>query len=571
MTRGGDRRAEPPVRVLGIDPGTAVTGWGVIERRDGCVAHLAHGAVTTHARMSARHEARDDPRGAHRALPTLASRRARARAELRRPQRAERLSSRRGPRRRAAGGGIGGTRHRRVSAGDGQARGHRHGPRREGAGAARDRARAAAWSSGSSPDAADALAIALCHLQFGRALDGRACPRGGGGAAMIARLRGRLLEKAPEQIVVDAGGVGYQLFVSLNSFYRLPNPGVEVDLYVHTHVREDALQLYGFLDAAERALFLLLLQVSTIGPRVASACCRAWTRADLEDAIADGDARRLVAVPGIGKKKADLMVLQLREKVRVLQQTRAPPRRDRAPHPAATPPKRCPRSSTWDTSSTRRSAPSPAPSKPGRARSPTSSGKRCGGWPHERTRRRSADRATRKSASTSRCVRPGSRSTSARRRSRTTSGSRSRRRAPAATCSITCCSPARPGSARRSLAYIIAKEMGVDDPLHVGSGARASRRRRGDPHQSRARRRALHRRDPPPEPRRRGGALSRDGGLPARHHRRPGAVGADPQARAQAVHAGRRDDAHGLADLAAPRSLRGALPPRLLRRARARR
>lgn len=140
---------------------------------------------------------------------------------------------------------------------------------------------------------------------------------------MIARLRGSLLEKAPEQIVVDAGGVGYQLFVSLNSFYRLPNPGAEVDLYVHTHVREDALQLYGFLDAAERALFRLLLQVSTIGPRVALGVLSGMETADLEDAIADGDTRRLVAVPGIGKKKADLMILQLREKVRVLQQHRA--------------------------------------------------------------------------------------------------------------------------------------------------------------------------------------------------------------------------------------------------------
>ncbi len=140
---------------------------------------------------------------------------------------------------------------------------------------------------------------------------------------MIARLRGRLLEKAPEQVVVDAGGVGYQLFVSLNSFYRLPNPGTEVDLYVHTHVREDALQLFGFLDAAERTLFLLLLQVATIGPKVALAVLSGMDTPDLEKAIADGDVRRLVAVPGIGKKKADLMVLQLREKVRVLQQSRA--------------------------------------------------------------------------------------------------------------------------------------------------------------------------------------------------------------------------------------------------------
>jgi holliday junction DNA helicase RuvA len=140
---------------------------------------------------------------------------------------------------------------------------------------------------------------------------------------MIARLRGRLLEKAPEQIVVDAGGVGYQLFVSLNSFYRLPNPGGEVDLFVHTHVREDALQLFGFLDAEERSLFLLLLQVATIGPKVAIAVLSGMDTPDLEAAIADGDVRRLVAIPGIGKKKAELVVLQLKEKVRVLRQSRA--------------------------------------------------------------------------------------------------------------------------------------------------------------------------------------------------------------------------------------------------------
>ncbi len=139
---------------------------------------------------------------------------------------------------------------------------------------------------------------------------------------MIARLRGRLLEKTPEQIVVDVGGVGYQLAVSLQSFARLPGIGDDVDLRVHTHVREDALQLFGFLDDDERALFLLLIQVATIGPRVAMAVLSGLDTAELERALADGDARRLTAIPGIGKKKADLIVLQLREKVRALQTTR---------------------------------------------------------------------------------------------------------------------------------------------------------------------------------------------------------------------------------------------------------
>ena len=139
---------------------------------------------------------------------------------------------------------------------------------------------------------------------------------------MIARLRGRLLEKAPEQIVVDVGGVGYQLTVSLQSFARLPGLGDEVDLRVHTHVREDALQLFGFLDEHERALFLLLLQVATIGPRVAMAVLSGLDTPELETALGEGDARRLTMIPGIGKKKADLIVLQLREKVRVLQAKR---------------------------------------------------------------------------------------------------------------------------------------------------------------------------------------------------------------------------------------------------------
>jgi Holliday junction DNA helicase RuvA len=139
---------------------------------------------------------------------------------------------------------------------------------------------------------------------------------------MIARLRGRLLEKAPEQIVVDVGGVGYQLAVSLQSFSRLPALGDEVDLRVHTHVREDALQLFGFLDEDERALFLLLIQVATIGPRVAMAVLSGLDAGDLERALADGDAHRLTAIPGIGRKKADLIVLQLREKVRALQVVR---------------------------------------------------------------------------------------------------------------------------------------------------------------------------------------------------------------------------------------------------------
>jgi holliday junction DNA helicase RuvA len=140
---------------------------------------------------------------------------------------------------------------------------------------------------------------------------------------VIARIRGVVLEKSPEQVVVDVGGVGYQLSVSLSSFYRLPVVGETVELWVHTHVREDAIQLFGFVDESERTLFLLLIQVSTIGPRVALAVLSGLSAEDLEETLAEGDSRRLVAVPGIGKKKADLMILQLGDKVRALRTVRS--------------------------------------------------------------------------------------------------------------------------------------------------------------------------------------------------------------------------------------------------------
>jgi len=139
---------------------------------------------------------------------------------------------------------------------------------------------------------------------------------------MIAWIHGKLREKAPDHVVVDVGGVGYQLFVSLNGFYQLPATGDDVTLHVHTHVREDALQLFGFLDEAERALFLLLIQVSSIGPRAAVAVLSGMEAAALEEAIDEGDTRKLTTVPGIGKKKAELLVFQLREKVRVLRAAR---------------------------------------------------------------------------------------------------------------------------------------------------------------------------------------------------------------------------------------------------------
>lgn len=137
---------------------------------------------------------------------------------------------------------------------------------------------------------------------------------------MIAQLDGTLAHKSPEHLIVDVHGVGYLVLVSLNSFYRLPDPGRPVKLLIHTHVREDALQLYGFLDAGEKELFLLLIGVSGIGPRLALNILSGTPLDQLLDALEAGDLVRLVAIPGVGKKTAERLVVELRDKVT---QTRA--------------------------------------------------------------------------------------------------------------------------------------------------------------------------------------------------------------------------------------------------------
>jgi Holliday junction DNA helicase RuvA len=136
---------------------------------------------------------------------------------------------------------------------------------------------------------------------------------------MIAHLSGVLEEKTPDQLVVDVNGVGYQVLVSLQTFYRLPALHERVSLHVHTHLREDALQLYGFLEEKERATFLLLKGVSGIGPRLALNILSGIPVDELEGALRTSDVSRLVAVPGVGKKTAERLVVELREKVGALQ------------------------------------------------------------------------------------------------------------------------------------------------------------------------------------------------------------------------------------------------------------
>jgi Holliday junction DNA helicase RuvA len=135
---------------------------------------------------------------------------------------------------------------------------------------------------------------------------------------MIAQLAGALASKSPDYLVVDVHGVGFQVFVSLNSFYRLPEPGHAVQLFVHTHVRDDALQLYGFVDRTEKEVFLLLVSVSGIGPRLALNILSGTPVEELQRALEAGDLVRLVAIPGVGKKTAERLVVELRDKIKLL-------------------------------------------------------------------------------------------------------------------------------------------------------------------------------------------------------------------------------------------------------------
>ncbi len=132
---------------------------------------------------------------------------------------------------------------------------------------------------------------------------------------MIAHLRGRLVAKHPNQAIVDCAGVGYDVAISVPTFSDLPNVGAEVSLFIHTHVREDALALYGFLRAEEKSLFEKLIGVSGIGPKLAITILSGMAAEEMVSAIRGNDIARLTRIPGIGKKTAERMVLELRDKL----------------------------------------------------------------------------------------------------------------------------------------------------------------------------------------------------------------------------------------------------------------
>lgn len=138
---------------------------------------------------------------------------------------------------------------------------------------------------------------------------------------MIAHLRGKLLAKHPNQAIVETAGVGYDVTISVPTFSDLPGIGSEVALHIHTHVREDALALYGFLRPSEKMLFEKLIGVSGIGPKLAITILSGMAADEMVGAIRGNDVARLTRIPGIGKKTAERMVLELRDK---LPETTAP-------------------------------------------------------------------------------------------------------------------------------------------------------------------------------------------------------------------------------------------------------
>lgn len=138
---------------------------------------------------------------------------------------------------------------------------------------------------------------------------------------MIAQVRGRLLRKEPQEAIVDVGGVGYRVAIPLSTFYRIGEPGGEVTLFTHTHVREDTLALFGFLTAAEQALFERLIAVSGVGPKLALSILSGIEAPDLVAALRSSDVVRLTRIPGVGKKTAERLVLELKDKMQGLAAT----------------------------------------------------------------------------------------------------------------------------------------------------------------------------------------------------------------------------------------------------------
>ncbi|GAB3475107.1 Holliday junction branch migration protein RuvA [Marinomonas epiphytica] len=157
---------------------------------------------------------------------------------------------------------------------------------------------------------------------------------------MIGRIVGELIEKSPPELLVDVAGVGYELSASMSTIYELPAIGQQVVLYTHLQVKEDAHSLYGFIDRSERALFRVLIKVNGIGPKMALAVLSSMSSEELIAYVQDSDVTALTKIPGVGKKTAERLIIELRDKLgqaakqdlfsapAVLKQVKADPRQE---------------------------------------------------------------------------------------------------------------------------------------------------------------------------------------------------------------------------------------------------
>lgn len=132
---------------------------------------------------------------------------------------------------------------------------------------------------------------------------------------MIAFLRGQVLDKHPDRLLIDVHGVGYQVHVPLSTYYNVGEAGADVSLRIHTHVREDALQLYGFLTTLEQQLFERLIGISGIGPKLALAVLSGIESSELVGSVQRGDVARLIRIPGVGRKTAERIILELKDRL----------------------------------------------------------------------------------------------------------------------------------------------------------------------------------------------------------------------------------------------------------------
>jgi Holliday junction DNA helicase RuvA len=136
---------------------------------------------------------------------------------------------------------------------------------------------------------------------------------------LIAQLSGKLIQKQPNTVVIDVGGVGYDVTIPVSTFYELGEPGSDVTLKIHTHVREDVIQLFGFWTGREKEIFLKLTSVSGVGPKLAITMLSGMPAAELINAITHDDLARLTSIPGVGRKTAERVVVELRDKLAVIQ------------------------------------------------------------------------------------------------------------------------------------------------------------------------------------------------------------------------------------------------------------